>query len=132
LSRERSFLVCREKYSVNLAILPTIVDLPASSRESILDRDFGVLVAPIVRRRVTYDDVFIRWHCQQNVDLKACSVSMVITWCDHGHPAGRNATIVHFEPLEFMLNSRANVIRRLASLECYLKRNLHLSLSWRR
>jgi hypothetical protein len=110
--------------------LPTIFDLPAGSRESILDRDFRVLVAPIVRRRVTYYDVFIRWHCQQNVDLKACSVSMVITWCDHGHPAGGNATIVRFEPLEFTLNSRANVIRRLASLEGYLKRNLHLSLSW--
>jgi hypothetical protein len=96
--------------------------LPAGSRKSILDRDFRVLVASIVRRRVTYDDVFIRWHCQQNVDLKACSVSMLITWCDHGHPAGGNATIVRFEPLEFTLNKRANVIRRLASLECYLKR----------
>jgi len=84
--------------------------LPAGSRESILNRDFRVLVAPVVRRRVTYYDVFIRWHCQQNVDLKACSVSVVITWCDHGHPAGGNATIVRFEPLEFTLNSRPNVI----------------------
>jgi hypothetical protein len=53
---------------------------------------------------VTYDDVFIRRHSQQNVDLKACSVSMVITWCDHGHSAAGNATIVRFEPLEFTLN----------------------------
>jgi hypothetical protein len=59
-----------EESLVHLASLPTIFDLPAGSCESILDRDFRVLVAPIVRRRVTYYDVVIRWHCQQNVDLK--------------------------------------------------------------
>jgi hypothetical protein len=68
----------------------------------------------------------------EECEYQAGSVSMVIAGSDHGYFAGGNATIVRFEPLEFMLNSRANVIRRFASLECYLKRNLHFSLSWNR
>jgi hypothetical protein len=110
-------------------LLSKIIDLALGGRESVLDRDLGVLVALVVRRRVAYHYVFMRRHRQQDVDLKACSVPMVVTRSDHGHPAGGDTMIVRFEPLEFTLDARTNWIRWLASLECYLKRTLHLSLS---
>jgi hypothetical protein len=110
-------------------LLPKIIDLAPGGRESVLDRDLGVLVALVVRRRVAYHYVFIRRHRQQDVDLKAFSVPMVVARSDHGHPAGGNAMIVSFQLLEFTLNARTNWIRWLASLEIYLERNLHLSLS---
>jgi hypothetical protein len=110
-------------------LLSKIIDLALGGRESVLDRDLGVLVALVVRLRVAYHYVFMLRHCQQDVDLKACSVPMVLARSDHGHPAGRDAMIVRFEPLEFMLNARPNWIRWRASLESYLKRTLHLSLS---
>jgi hypothetical protein len=110
-------------------LLSKIIDLALGGRESVLDRGLGVLVALVVRRRVAYHYVFMRRHRQQDVDLKACSLSMVVARSDHGHPAGSNAMIVRFEPLEFTLNARTNWIRWLASLESYLKRTLHLSLS---
>ena len=110
-------------------MLSKIIDLALGGRESVLDRDLGVLVALVVRRRVAYHYVFMRRHRQQDVDLKACSVPMVVARSDHGHPAGGDAMIVRFEPLEFTLNARTNWTRWLASLECYLKRSLHLRLS---
>ncbi|SDS82712.1 hypothetical protein SAMN05444158_3361 [Bradyrhizobium canariense] len=106
-----------------------IIDLPSGSRESVFDSDFGVLETLIVRRGVADHDIFIRWHCQQDMDLKACPVPMVVARSDHSHPAGGDAMIVRFETLEFMLNARAHWIRWLASLEHHLKRSLHLSLS---
>jgi hypothetical protein len=102
-----------------LTLLPKIVDLPPGGRESILDRDFHVLVVPVVRRGVTDHDVFVRRHCQQNVNLKARAVPMVIAGPDHGHPAGGDAMIVRFEPPEFTLNARPHRIRWFASLERY-------------
>jgi hypothetical protein len=53
----------------------------------------------------------------------------VVTRSDHRHPAGGNAMIVRFEPLEFALDACTNGIRRRASLESDLKRSLHLNLS---
>ena len=106
-----------------------IIDLAPGGGESILDRDFGVLVAFVIRRGVAHHDVFVRRHCHQDVDLEARSVAMVITRPDHGHSAGGDAMIVRFEPLEFARNAGANGIRRLASLERDLKWILHLNLS---
>jgi hypothetical protein len=106
-----------------------IIDLAPGGREGVLDRDFGVLVAPVVRRGVADHDVFMRRHCQQDVNLEVRSVPMVIARPDYGHPAGGDAMIMGFEPLEFTRNAGANGIRGLASLEGDLKWILHLDLS---
>jgi hypothetical protein len=68
-------------------LLPMIVDLASRGREGILDRGFRVLVARPFRRGVTDHDVFIRRACQQDVDLKTCSVPRVIARSDYGHLA---------------------------------------------
>jgi len=93
-----------------LIIMPKIIDLASGGRESILDRDFSVLVAPVIQRGVTNHDVIIWRYRQQDVDLEACSVPMVIARSDYGYPAGGDAMIVCFEPLEFTLNARAHCI----------------------
>ena len=46
---------------------------------------------------------------------------MVLARSDHGYPAGGDAIVIGFEPLEFTLNVRPNRIRWLASLEYDLK-----------
>jgi len=105
-----------------------IIDLAPGGREGILDRDFGVL-APVVRGGVADHDVFMRRHCQQDVNLEVRSVPMVIARPDHGYPAGGDAMIMGFEPLEFARDAGANGIRGLAALEGDLKWILHLKLS---
>jgi hypothetical protein len=106
-----------------------ILDLPPGGRESVLDRDFDMLVAPVTRWGVTHHDIFVWRHCEHDVNLKARSLPMMIAGSDHSHSAGSDAMIVRFEPLEFTLYVRTNGIRWFASLERDLKRSLHLSLS---
>ena len=107
-----------------LVLLPKIIDLAPGGRESVLDRDLGVLMAPVVRQGVTNHDVFIRRHGQQDVYLKACSVPMVVARSDHRHPAGGDAMIVRLESLEFALDARTNRIGRLASSGTRLEEEL--------
>ncbi len=54
---------------------------------------------------------------------------MMVARSDHGHPAGGDAIVKGFEPLEFTLDVRPNRIRWLASLEYDLKGVFHLGLS---
>jgi hypothetical protein len=108
--------------------LPEIIDLAPGGCKGILDCDFGVRVPAVIRRRMTDHDVFMGRQRQQDVDLKAGPVSMLVTGSYDGHPARGNAMIVRFKPLEFMRDAGTNRIRRLASLECDEKRSLHLAL----
>jgi hypothetical protein len=84
-------------------------------------------MAPISGRSVADDDVFVWRHRQQDMNLKAHTVSVVITRPDHGDPAGGDVMIVRFKPLKLALDGRVNRIGRLASLERYLKGDLHFS-----
>jgi hypothetical protein len=113
----------------DLARLAKILDLASGDRERVLYRDLGLLVRFFVRRGVANDDVVLGRHCQQDVDLEACPVPMVVAGSDYRHPAGGDAIVVRFEPREFTLDVRPNLIRWLASLEYDLKGVLHLGLS---
>jgi hypothetical protein len=95
--------------------------LTSGGRERVLHRDFGVLVAFFIRGGVADHDIVAGRHRQQDVDLEVCSVPMVLARSDHGYPAGGDAIVIGFEPLEFTLNVRPNRIRWLASLEYDLK-----------
>jgi hypothetical protein len=111
------------------ARLANILDLASGGRKRVLHRDLDLLVTFFVRRGVADDDVFLGRHRQKDVDLESCPMPMAVTWTDHGHPAGGDAFVVRFEPLEFTLDVRPNWIRWLASLKYDLKRVLHLGLS---
>jgi hypothetical protein len=108
--------------------LPEIIDLAPGSCKSILDRDFCMCVSAIIRGGATDHDIFMGRQSQQDVDLKARSVAMVVARTDHRDPAGGNAMIMRFEPLKFTLDTCTNWIRRLASLERHEQRILHLRL----
>ena len=66
---------------------PEIVDLSPGNRKGILDRDLGMLLAPLTRSRVTDRDVLVRRHRQQDMDLKPGAVAMMIARSDHRDPA---------------------------------------------
>jgi len=112
-----------------LARLAKILDLTSGGRESVLHRDFGVLVALFIRRGVADHDIVAGRYRQQDVDLEVCSVPMMVARSDHGHPAGGDAIVIGCEPLEFTRDVRPNRIRWLASLEYDLKGLFHLGLS---
>lgn len=57
------------------------------------------------------DDVFVRRHRDQNMNLNTHSVSVVINRSDHRDPAGGDVMILRFKPLEFASNGCMNLDR---------------------
>ena len=112
----------------HLMFPPEIIELAPGGCKSILDRDFGVGVPAVIRRRAADHDVFMGRQGQQDVNLKSRSVAMVVARSDHRDAAGGNAMIVRFQPLEFTRDACTNRIRRLASLERHQQGSLHLGL----
>jgi hypothetical protein len=59
---------------------------------------------------VTDDDVFVRRHRDQNINLKTHSVSVVVTRSDYRDPTGGDVMIARFKPLEFASNGYVNLV----------------------
>jgi hypothetical protein len=77
------------------------IDLTPNSRESVLYRYLSMFMSRVMRRRLIYDDVFVRRKRQPDVDLKSGTMAMLVAWRDQFNAATGNTMIVGFQSLYF-------------------------------
>lgn len=103
------------------ATTPPVIDLSSSDSEGILHRNGGMLGAAFVLWRVADDDIFIRGHRQQDMDLESRSMPLLTARTGYRHPAGCDAMVVKFESLELLFDTAADGTRWIAAAKFNLK-----------